>query len=80
MGAALESYKSLVLTPLHDILASDKPFDQILEALASFITQDRQRRLGRCAIHPRNPLEKAVKRWIESIRRLDIREVAQTFQ
>lgn len=40
--AALESYKSLVLSPLYDILASDKPFDQILEALVGFIIQERQ--------------------------------------
>jgi AcrR family transcriptional regulator len=40
--AVLEAYGNLVLTPLHDIIASDQPFDQALDALISFTIQDRQ--------------------------------------
>lgn len=40
--AALEAYHDAVLTPLHNILASDQSFWQVVEALISFFVQDRQ--------------------------------------
>lgn len=40
--AALVAYHDAVLTPLHNILASDQTFGQVVEALILFFVQDRQ--------------------------------------
>ncbi|MFT5797790.1 MAG: AcrR family transcriptional regulator [Candidatus Azotimanducaceae bacterium] len=40
--AVLDSYRSLVMVPMHDILARDEPFDQVLKALLTFTIQDRR--------------------------------------
>jgi AcrR family transcriptional regulator len=40
--AALETYERMVFTPLYDIIASDQPFEKVLEALISFTIQDRR--------------------------------------
>lgn len=41
-AAVLEAYGSMVLLPLYDILASDQPFEQVVEALITFTVQDRR--------------------------------------
>lgn len=43
--AVLETYHGMVLARFYDILASDQPFEQVLEALIAFTIQDR-RKLG----------------------------------
>lgn len=40
--AVLEAYGTMVLAPIHGILASEQPFEQSLKALISFTVQDRQ--------------------------------------
>jgi len=40
--AALEAYKNMVLAPINDILINELPFEQSLEALISFVVQDRR--------------------------------------
>lgn len=40
--AALELYRSLVLSQFYDVLARDIPFERGIEALISFTVQDRQ--------------------------------------
>lgn len=41
-GAVLDTYRSMVSMPLYELLDSDQPFEQVLEALISFTIQDRQ--------------------------------------
>lgn len=41
-AAVLEAYGNMVLLPLYDILASDQPFEQVVEALIVFTVQDRR--------------------------------------
>lgn len=40
--AVLEAYGNMVLAPLFDILASDQPFEEVLETLIAFTVQDRR--------------------------------------
>ena len=40
--AVLEAYGNMVLAPIHNILVSEQPFEQSLEALIRFTVQDRE--------------------------------------